>query len=98
MFESEVGAKVAATRQNLGRGNWGNDVPSGAVKVPASTEVAALMVVSGRVRLSRPAQVAAAAGITLMPRANAISPAKATDVNVLLISGPPCGERMVFLC
>ena len=48
MFESEVGANVAVIRQNEGSGNWGNDVPSGAVKVPAATGVAASMVVSGK--------------------------------------------------
>src|SRR5207253_33898 len=99
MFESEVGAKVAATRQNLGTGNWGNDVPSGAVKVPASTGVAALMVVSGSAKPARLAQVAAADGVTPMPRANAIAAAKPTDSTLFLISeSSPRGDRIVLLC
>src|SRR5215471_7064073 len=53
------------------------------------------MVVSGSTRPARPSHVAAAAGVTPMPRANAIS-GKATDVNVLLISGPPYGCVLAF--
>src|SRR6516225_4730876 len=97
MFESEVGVKVAATRQYAGRGNCGNDVPSGAVKVPASIGSAAVMVVSGSARLSRPVQVSAAAAAPA-PLSDAVSAAKATDVNVPLISGSSLRLRIALLC
>src|SRR5262249_10900141 len=75
MFESEVGAKVAAIRQKLGTGNWGNAEPSGAVYVPAGTDSAAVMVVSGRVKLTRLAQESPTA-VALAPISDAVSAVK----------------------
>src|SRR5580704_15219538 len=58
--ESLVGRITPATRQNSGRPSIG--FPYGGVYVPAETDAAVVMVVSGSLAEERPAQSAASAG------------------------------------
>jgi len=76
MFESEVGVRVAAIRQNAGR--LGKTSPSGAVKVPAAIGSAAVIVVSGSAKPERLSHVAAAADVAVVPTTEARSAAAHT--------------------
>src|SRR5690349_10803356 len=76
MFESEVGVKVAATRQNAGR--LIKTLPLGAVYVPAATGSAAVMVVSGNDKPARLAHIAAAADVAAMQKREVSSAAEST--------------------
>ena len=59
MFESEVGVKVAATRQNAGK--LSKTGPPGTANFPVRTNWAAVIAVSGSAKLPRLVHVAAAA-------------------------------------
>src|SRR5216684_3413688 len=83
MWDCGVGVAKAATRQKAGR--FGKTSPSAAMKVPAGTDCAAVMVTFGKERPAKPAQVAAIAGL---------APA-ATDRAMAAASSPR--ERCVFM-
>src|SRR6516165_2255311 len=73
MFESDVGVKVAATRQNAGK--LSKTGPPGTANFPVRTNWAVVIAVSGSLKVVRLAHVAATAGAASIPRSKKNSPA-----------------------